>query len=170
MLEDKLRDDRKRGSLKKEFNIMEKAIHNLDLAIRLFIKENEGSAAILIANASEETFTKELNKQGKIVLFTFAKACMEIDTGLSSKDIHNDHANKVLTWLKHSTAPSLIYDEDEQAVQYILRAICNYFQLFGKFRKSHYEFENYVKLNLPRLGTKLDFQTIEKAGISKAVS
>jgi hypothetical protein len=170
MLDDKLRDDEKRIKMKKEHNIMEIAIRQLDLAIRLFIKENEGAAAILLASASEETFAKELNKKGKVTLLTFAKACMEIENEITSKEVNDKHANRVKNWLKHADAPSLIYDEEEQAFQYILRAISNYFLLFGNFNKTHYEFEAYVKKNIPRLGTKMDLQMIEKAASSKAAS
>jgi hypothetical protein len=135
---------------------MEKAIHNLDIAIRLFIMENECEAAILIAGASEETFNDELKKQGKASILTLSKNKASKIYGISMKKVSDNHANLVKNWLKHATSPTLIYDEEEEAFQYIMRAIISYEMIFNKFEKSHYAFINYIQKNMPKIASYFD--------------
>jgi hypothetical protein len=135
---------------------MKKAIHNLDLAIRLFTKENEGAAAILLAGAAEETFNTELKKQNKKPILDFAKDATAKMYGISVKKVNDNHANLVKNWLKHATSPTLIYDEEKEAFQYIMRAIISYEMLFNNFEKSHYEFIKYIRKNMPEIASILD--------------
>ena len=135
---------------------MKKAIHNLDLAIRLFVQENEGAAAILLSGAAEETFNDELKKQKKTSILTIAKNNASKIYGISTKKVNDDHANLVKNWLKHATSPTLEYDEEEEAFQYIMRAIISYEMIFNKFEKSHYDFVNYVHKNMPKIASHFD--------------
>jgi hypothetical protein len=130
---------------------MEEAIHNLDLAIRLFIKENEGSAAILLAGAAEEDFEELLKKNGLKASHQIGKERLAQKTGLTEKEINDEYTNKVKNWLKHGGSPSLIFDKELTASQMIIRAITNYYKIKKSIRQTHADFFEYIKNNFKEL-------------------
>jgi hypothetical protein len=142
--------------MKKEYPIMEESIHNLELAIKYFIKDKEGSAAILLAGAAAEIFYDEVVKIGKKPIVTTAKEDFSKIKNMDIREVNKNHANKVRNWLKHPTSPTLVFDKDEEAIQYVLRAIISYNMIFNKFEKCHYDFFFYVKKNYPEIISRFD--------------
>jgi hypothetical protein len=57
---------------------------------------------------------------------------------------------------KTGNSLTLIFDKDEEAIQYILRAIISYNMIFNKFGKIHYDFFFFVKKNYPEFISRFD--------------
>jgi|GEM_PF-2818365 len=81
---------------------MEEAIHNLELAINYFIRDKEGSAAILLAGAAEETFYAEVIQMGKTPIVTTAKENFSKIKSMDIREVNKNHANKPYCCIKNA--------------------------------------------------------------------
>jgi len=125
---------------------MEKATHFLDLAIRLFIKENDGASAILLAGAADEVFGQIITEDfGLEHAMKLLKIEISSKFDLTEKQVQDEHLNLVKNWLKHGNKPTLKYDEEITAIQMILRAIYNYGIINKTMKQEHRDFVDYIK-------------------------
>lgn len=129
---------------------MDKADSNLDFAIKIFIEDKQYAPAILIAGAAEDDFAKIIEENNKDHVLNLVKNSFLENEGIAKKDTH-DKINRVKNWLKHGDTPTLEYDEPLEAIQYILRAINNYWIINGKYKLNHKSFFKYVKENWPEI-------------------
>jgi hypothetical protein len=148
--------------MKKEHIALKKAVHFLDLAIRLFIKNSDSAAAISLAGEAEELFNKVLTDRGELTPLNDVKSTMAKKNGLSIKEVNALHANRVKNWLKHGGVPTLVYDEEEEAFQYIMRAILSYCLVFHKLDNQHFAFIDHIRAKMPQFCDKIDMSIIDK--------
>jgi hypothetical protein len=102
------------------------AVEQLDWAIRLFLDHKAYVPAIGLAAAAEELLGKAVPGRSA---FEALKAKFTSDFGFSEKQLNDDYLNKAKNWLKHwdgTLATAKIRLElDEEALQYIVRALTN---------------------------------------------
>ncbi len=136
---------------KTEQGIMKKAIHNLDLAIKLFVEDKDYTAPILLAGAAEDDLRKLLTKENKKNALDEIKETILAETKITPQE-SADILNTTKNWLKHGTVngvfcKTFVYDEELESVQYIIRAIDNFRRLFGGIKSNHLDFLKLVKVS-----------------------
>jgi hypothetical protein len=144
------------------YPIIDQAIHNLDLAIRLFY-EKEYAGVVLIAGASEESLGKVLKMQRRNNTFQVGMQLV-VKSGEKAED-YKSLMNRTKDWLKHAEVddkftPVLYCDMEFEAIQYIYRAISNYLDIKGSIRKSHKDFFSFLTQNRPDFKEDLDNKQI----------
>ena len=109
-----------------ELSKIDAAVEQLDWAIRLFLDHKAYVPAIGLAAAAEEVLGKAVPGRSA---FEALKAKFIGDFGFSEKQLNDGYLNKAKNWLKHwdgKPATAKIHLElDEEALQYIVRALTN---------------------------------------------
>ena len=129
---------------------MDKAIQHLDLSIKLYFEKKEYSAVILLAGSSEELIKAQLIERGIKTPFGVVKFELSEEKNIEIKEVAKD-INRVKTWLKHGSEPTCKFDENEEALQMIIRAIAAFQACHGGILKEHFEFIKFLKDNRPDL-------------------
>jgi hypothetical protein len=109
-----------------ELSKIDAAVDQLDWAIRLFLDHQAYVPAITLAGAAEEILGKAV---GGDAAFLQLKKKFAADLSMPEKEVSQDHLNRAKNFLKHwdgKTDQEKIYLElDEEALQYIARALTN---------------------------------------------
>jgi hypothetical protein len=109
-----------------ELSKIEAAVDQLDWAIRLFLDHKAYVPAITLAGAADEILGKAV---GSRAVFEVLKKKFAADLSLPEKVVSQDHLNKAKNWLKHwdgrADDERIRLELDEEAIQYIVRALTN---------------------------------------------
>ncbi|MGH7064932.1 MAG: hypothetical protein ACREET_12715 [Stellaceae bacterium] len=109
-----------------EISKIDAAVEQLDWAIRLFLDHKAYVPAITLAGVADEVLGKAV---GSRAAFEILKRTFAAQLSKSEKDISQGHLNKAKNWLKHwdgrADNEKIRLDLDEEAIQYILRALAN---------------------------------------------
>jgi hypothetical protein len=109
-----------------ELSKIDAAVDQLDWAIRLFLDHKAYVAAITLAGAAEEVLGKAV---GAKAAFEVLKKKFVTELGMPEKEVSQDHLNKARNWLKHwdgrTDEEKISLQLDEEALQYIVRALTN---------------------------------------------
>ena len=113
-------------SMKVNIRKIDAAVEQVDWAIKLLIDSRAYIAAITLAGAAEEIIGETLGESS--VFFQLkAKFCNEYN--LPDKYISQEYLNRAKNWLKHwrgmQDAEQIEIELEEEAVQYIVRALVN---------------------------------------------
>ncbi len=102
------------------------AVEQLDWAIRLFVDDKAYVPAIALAAAAEEILAKAAGSQAA---FPQLKKKFVADFSLTEKFVADNHLNRAKIWLKHWDGlpddEKIRLELDEEALQYIVRALSN---------------------------------------------
>ncbi len=102
------------------------AVDQLDCAIRLFLDDKSYVPAITLAGAAEEVLGRAV---GRRAAFKALKKKFAADLSLPEKVVSQAHLNKAKNWLKHwedrADCEKIRLQLEEEALQYILRALTN---------------------------------------------
>jgi hypothetical protein len=113
--------------MKFELSKIEAAADQLDWAIRLFLDHKAYVAAITLAGAAEELIGKPLQDRAAFKQLTLTLSAL---SGLDPKSVTQEHLNKAKNWLKHwsehTDQDRIELELDEEAIQYIVRALTNF--------------------------------------------
>ena len=119
--------------------------------------------AITLAGAAEELIGKPLEEAS---VFNQLKQTLSVRSGLDPKSVSQLHLNKAKNWLKHwdkkADEDRIELELDEEAIQYIVRALTN-FSIYDRTTPSEGpRFFAWLEKNrpdlLPKLGAR-DFAT-----------
>jgi len=109
-----------------ELSKIDAAIEQLDWAIRLFLDRQAYLPAITLAGAAEEILGQAV---GDRAAFTRLKTTFAGRLDISEKIISQQHLNKARNWLKHwdqrMDNEKSCLELDEEAIQYVVRALTN---------------------------------------------
>lgn len=109
-----------------EISKVDAAVEQLDWAIRLFLDHKAYVPAIALAGAAEEVLGQAVADRAA---FAVLKAKLATDFSLPEKVVSQDHLNKARNWLKHwdghTDNEKVRLELDEEAIQYIVRALTN---------------------------------------------
>ena len=109
-----------------EISKIDAAVDQLDWAIRLFLDHEAYVPAITLAGAAEELLGRAV--EGRAA-FGALKKKLSVDFSLPEKGISEGHLNKAKNWLKHwdnrTDEKKIRLELDEEAIQYIVRALMN---------------------------------------------
>jgi hypothetical protein len=137
-----------------EFEItkIDAAVAQLDWAIRLFLDQNAYIPAITLAGAAEELLGKTAADRAA---FGQLKNKFALKFSLPESEISQNYLNKARNWLKHwddRTDAEVVWLElDDEAIQYILRALANLAAHDGTLPSEGPRFIVWLKRNRPRL-------------------
>jgi hypothetical protein len=113
--------------MKFELSKSDAAADQLDWAIRLFLDQKSYVAAITLAGAAEELIGKPLQDRA---IFKQLTLTLSARSGLDPKSVTPEHLNKAKNWLKHwdghADQDRIELELDEEAIQYIVRALTNF--------------------------------------------
>jgi hypothetical protein len=108
-----------------ELSKIDAAVEQLDWAIRLFLDYKAYVPAIALAGAAEEVLGQAV---GSRAAFGILKKKFSTDL-MPEKVVSQDHLNRAKNWLKHwdghADDEKVRLELDEEALQYILRALAN---------------------------------------------
>lgn len=109
-----------------ELSKIDAAVDQLDWAIRLFLDHQGYVAAITLAAAAEEILGQAV---GERAAFAQLKAKFASTLGMAERAVSQEHLNKAKNWLKHwdqrTDDEKIRLELDEEAIQYIVRALTN---------------------------------------------
>ena len=109
-----------------ELSKIDAAVDQLDWAIRLFLDHKAYVPAITLAGAAEEVLGKAV---GDRAAFDALKQKIAADFSMPEKTVSQHHLNKAKNWLKHwdnrADNEKIRLELDEEAIQYIVRALTN---------------------------------------------
>lgn len=109
-----------------ELSKIDAAVHQLDWAIRLFLDHKAYVPAITLAGAADEILGKAV---GSRAAFEVLKKKFAADFSLPGKVVSCAYLNKARNWLKHwdgrTDEERVRLELDEEALQYIVRALTN---------------------------------------------
>jgi hypothetical protein len=109
-----------------ELSKIDAAVDQLDWALRLFLDHRAYVPAITLAAAAEEILGQAV---GDRAAFPQLKTKFTTTLGLADKVVSQEHLNKARNWLKHwdqrSDNERIRLELDEEAIQYIVRALTN---------------------------------------------
>ena len=109
-----------------ELSKIDAAVDQLDWAIRLFLDHKAYVAAITLAGAAEEVLGRAV---GESAAFELLKKKFASDFAMPEKEVSQDHLNKARNWLKHwdghTDDEKVRLELNEEALQYIVRALTN---------------------------------------------
>ena len=109
-----------------ELSKIDAAVDQLDWAIRLFLDHKAYVPAITLASAAEEILGRAVENRAA---FGILKKKFAADFGLEERVVSQDHLNKAKNWLKHWDSHrddgKIRLELDEEALQYIVRALAN---------------------------------------------
>jgi hypothetical protein len=109
-----------------ELSKIDAAVDQLDWAIRLLLDHREYVAAITLASTAEEILGRAVENRAAVGILRKKFAA---DFGLEVKVASQDHLNKAKNWLKHwdrhRDDGKIRLELDEEALQYIVRALAN---------------------------------------------
>ena len=112
--------------MKYSVNKIDAAVDQLDWAIRLFLDHQAYIPAITLAGAAEEILGEAVSDKAA---FRELRKSLSVKTGIEEKVISQEHLNKAKNWLKHwkelKDEENLEIELENQAIQYIARAIAN---------------------------------------------
>ena len=105
---------------------IEAAVEQLDWSIRLFLDQRAFIPAITLAGAAEELIGRSVGEQAAFLLL-MRKLSQQYD--LPERIVSHAHLNKAKNWLKHwdnqKDSATLTIELENEAVQYIVRALAN---------------------------------------------
>jgi hypothetical protein len=126
----------------------------LDWAIRLFLDHRAYLPAITLAGAAEEIVGAILQDRSA---FAQLKQKFSSDLGMPTAEVSQEHLNKAKNWLKHwqnlKDAETLSIELEEEAIQYIVRALTNLATHDGTWPSEGPRFEEWLRRNKPELFT-----------------
>jgi hypothetical protein len=138
--------------MKFELSKDEAAADQLDWAIRLFLDHDAYVAAITLAGAAEELIGKPLQEQA---VFKQLTQTLSARSGLDPKVVTQDHLNKAKNWLKHwdghTDQDRIELELDEEAIQYIVRALTNFATYDNSLPSEAPRFWEWLQKNRPEL-------------------
>lgn len=109
-----------------ELSKIDAAVDQLDWAIRLFLDHEAYVPAITLAGAAEEILGRAV---GSGAAFDVLKKQFATDLGMPEREVSQDHLNRARNWLKHwdghTDDEKINLQLDEEALQYIVRALTN---------------------------------------------
>jgi hypothetical protein len=109
-----------------ELSKIDAAVDQLDWAIRLFLDHKAYVPAIVLAGSAEEVLGKAVGDQAA---FQLLKRKFSTDLSMPEKEASQAHLNKAKNWLKHwdgrTDEEKIRLELDEEAIQYIVRALTN---------------------------------------------
>lgn len=109
-----------------EISKIDAAVEQLDWAIRLFLDHRAYVPAITLAAAAEEVLGKAVADKAA---FLQLKVKFTSTLGLAEKVVSQGHLNRAKNWLKHwnerTDTEKIRLELDEEAIQYIVRALTN---------------------------------------------
>jgi hypothetical protein len=109
-----------------ELSKIDAAVDQLDWAIRLFLDHKAYVPAIALAGAADEILGRAV---GNRAAFEVLKKKFAADFSLPEKVVSEAHLNKAKNWLKHwdghTDDEKIRLELDEEALQYIVRALAN---------------------------------------------
>jgi hypothetical protein len=109
-----------------ELSKIDAAVDQLDWAIRLFLDHKAYVPAITLAGAAEEILGGVVRTRAA---FGVLRKKFAADFGFEEKVVSQDHLNKAKNWLKHWDGhrgdEQIRLELDEEALQYIVRALAN---------------------------------------------
>jgi len=128
------------------------AVDQLDWAIRLFLDHNGYLAAITLAGAAEEILGRAVTDRAA---FDLLKKKFAADLSMSEKIISQDHLNRAKNWRKHWDVhrddEEVTLELDEEAIQYICRALANLAAHDGSMPSEGPRFARWLRENRPEL-------------------
>ncbi|HKX64189.1 MAG TPA: hypothetical protein VJM78_02695 [Rhizomicrobium sp.] len=138
--------------MKFELSKDEAAADQLDWAIRLFLDHDAYVAAITLAGAAEELIGKPLQEQA---VFKQLTQTLSVHSGLDPKSVTQNHLNKAKNWLKHwdehTDQGRIELELDEEALQYIVRALTNFANYDNSLPSEAPRFWEWLQKNRPEL-------------------
>lgn len=131
----------------RKYKKVELAKIQLDQAMNLFLNENDYISSITLAAAAEELFGKQLKKNNPNAMHELDRikrnhkeisimfGCPDIDDKkiIAEENYAKDH-------LKHYIEEEIMVYPKSSAIHHILRAINNYWWLYGEFTEKMQEF------------------------------
>ena len=139
--------------MKCELTKIDAAVDQLDWAIRLFLDHSAFAAAITLAGAAEEILGKATGSRA--AAFDQLKIKFSTDLGLPEKTISQDYLNRAKNWLKHwdgrADDDKITFQLDEEAIQYIVRALANLAAHDGSLPSEGPRFVTWLRRNQPDL-------------------
>jgi len=109
-----------------ELSKIDAAVDQLDWAIRLCLDHKAYVPAITLAGAADEILGQVV---GSRAAFGVLKKKFAADFSLSEKVVSQAHLNRAKNWLKHwdgrTGEETIRLELDEEALQYIVRALAN---------------------------------------------
>ena len=138
--------------MKFELSKDEAAADQLDWAIRLFLDHGAYVAAITLAGAAEELIGKPLQEQA---IFKQLTQTLSARSGLDPKSVTQNHLNKAKNWLnhwdEHTDQGRIELELDEEAIQYIVRALTNFANYDNSLPSEFPRFWEWLQKNRPEL-------------------
>jgi hypothetical protein len=135
-----------------ELTKIEAAIDQLDWAIQLFLDHSAFAAAITLAGAAEEILGRAAADRSA---FEQLKKKFSNDFSLPEKVVSQAHLNRAKNWLKHwdgrADDEKIILELDEEAIQYIVRALANLAAHDGTLPSEGPRFAIWLRHNRPNL-------------------
>ncbi len=128
------------------------AVEQLDWAIKLFLDHRAWIPAITLAGAAEEVLGKLV---GQRAAFGQLKTKFTTELGMAEKTVSQDHLNRAKNWLKHceenAANATIRLDAEEEAIQYIVRALTNLAGFDGSQPSEGTRFWKWMELNRAEL-------------------
>lgn len=143
------------------FTPLEAAERQIDRAITLFIEEHDYLCAITLACAADGILGEALLAQKKEPMIELLEAELQIShffshflSHLSSKEISDQHLNKIRNLLKHFSGDlneKIDHVVDLEAIIAIIRAIGNFIFVTGRVSQKTVEFFDWVRQKRPEI-------------------
>jgi hypothetical protein len=139
------------------FTPLEAAERQIDRAISLFIEEHDYLCAITLACAADGILGEALLAKNKVPMIDLLKSelrGMHFVSHLSSKELSDQHLNKIRNLLKHSSGDlneKIDHVIDLEAIIAILRALMNFFFVTERVSQKTVEFFDWLKQNHPEI-------------------
>ena len=138
--------------MKFELTKIDAAVDQLDWAIRLFLDHEGYLAAITLAGAAEEILGQAV---GTRAAFEQLKKKFATDFSMPEKIVSQDHLNRAKNWLKHwndcADDEKITLELDEEAIQYIARALANLAAHDGSMPSEGPRFARWLRETRPEL-------------------
>jgi hypothetical protein len=135
-----------------ELSKIDAAVDQLDWAIRLFLDHKAYAPAITLAGAADEILGRAV---GERAVFEVLKKKFAADFSLEEKVVSQAHLNKARNWLKHwdghTDDEKIRLELDEEAIQYIVRALTNLATHDGTWPSEGPRFAAWLSENRPDL-------------------
>jgi hypothetical protein len=138
-----------------ELSKIDAAVEHLDWAIRLFLDHHAYAPAITLAGAAEEVIGQVIGNRN---IFQHLKEKLAIDFSLSEKAVSQEHLNRAKNCLKHwdgcTDSTKIRLELDEEAIQYIVRALTNLATHDGSWPSEGPRFFDWLHTNRSSLFTR----------------
>jgi hypothetical protein len=135
-----------------ELTKIDAAVDQLDWAIRLFLDHQAYLAAITLAAAAEEILGQAV---GNRAAFRQLTSTFATRFAMPEKVVTQDHLNRAKNWLKHwntlTDDEKITLELDEEAIQYIVRALTNLAAHDGSLPSEGPRFRQWLARNRPDL-------------------